>query len=90
MFELGVLVMAAVGVFWLIGGLLKLTFGFVGALFGGLFALFAAGLVGLLVLPIVLFALLPLLMPVLFVAAVVWLVVHASRSHAEPPRPAQG
>lgn len=90
MLELGLLAFFAVGVFWLIGGLFKLTFGFVGALFGGLFALFAVGLAGLLVLPIVLFALLPLLMPVLFVAAVVWLVVHASRSHAEPPRPAQG
>jgi hypothetical protein len=51
---------------------------------GGLFGLFALGAAALLVLPIVLFALLPLLLPALFVAGLVWLIVHASR-----PRPSQ-
>ena len=94
MFELGVLVMAAVGVFWLfgalIGGFFKLTFGLIGALFGGLIGLFTVGLVALLVLPIVVFALLPLLMPALGIAALIWLIVHASHPHHEAPQPAPG
>lgn len=94
MLELGMLVLIVVGACWLfgavIGGLFKLTFGLLGALFGGLFGLFAVGLAAMLVLPIVFFALLPLLLPALCIAALVWVVVHASRSHPEPPRPAQG
>lgn len=94
MFELGIVVAAVVGVFWLfgalVGGLFKLTFGLIGALLGGLIGLFTVGLVALLVLPIVVFALLPLLMPALGIAALVWLIVHASRPHHEPPQPARG
>ncbi|MGH8113450.1 MAG: hypothetical protein ACREPS_00135 [Rhodanobacteraceae bacterium] len=94
MFGLGVLLVIVFGAFWLfaalIGGLFKLTFGIIGALFGGLFGLFALSIVALLVLPIVFFALLPLLMPVLFIAGLVWLIVHASRTHPEPPSHAQG
>ena len=89
MLELGIVVACVVGACWLfgalLGGLFKLTFGFFGLLFGGLFGLFTLGLVALLVVPIVLLAMLPLLMPALFVAAVVWLIVHASRS--TPPAP---
>ena len=89
MFELGILVLVAVGVCWfagaLIAGLFKLTFGLIGALFGGVFALFAVGMVALLVVPIVLFALLPLLLPALCIAALVWLIVRASRPHDPAP-----
>lgn len=63
----------------LLAGLFKLTFG----LLGGLVGFFAVGLVALLVVPIVLFALLPFWLPVLFIAGIVWLIVHASR--APPP-----
>ncbi|HEX5353075.1 MAG TPA: hypothetical protein VFW60_03250 [Rhodanobacteraceae bacterium] len=88
MFELGVLILVAFGAFWLFGALLvgvfKLTLGFFGALFGGVFALFAVGIAALLVLPIVFFAMLPVLVPVACVAALVWLIVRASR----PDRPA--
>ncbi|MGH8216210.1 MAG: hypothetical protein ACREPZ_11025 [Rhodanobacteraceae bacterium] len=94
MFELGVLLLVGFGAFWLfaalIVGVFKLTFGLLGAIFGGLFGMFAIAIVGLLVLPIVLFALLPVLMPLLFVAGLVWLIVHASRTPSEPPQHAQG
>lgn len=89
MLELGVVVLAVAGVCWLfgalIGGLFKLVFGLAGALLGGLFVLLAAGLAALFVIPVVLFALLPLLAPVLCVAALVWLAVRVSRpSHPAP------
>ena len=94
MIELGVLLVVVFGAFWLfaalIGGLFKLAFGIIGALVGGLFGLFALGIVALLVLPIVFFALLPLLMPALFIAGLVWLIVHASRTHPESPTHAEG
>lgn len=90
MLELGLLVLVAAGVLWLCGalvvGVFKLTFGLLGAIFGGLFGFLALGVVALLVLPIVVLALLPLLLPALCVAALVWLIVHASRSH-QPPQP---
>ncbi|HET7163364.1 MAG TPA: hypothetical protein VFI32_11930 [Rhodanobacteraceae bacterium] len=83
MFELGILVLVVVGACWLFGaliaGLFKLTFGLIGALFGGLFGLFFVGLAALLVVPIVLLALLPLMLPALCIAALVWLIVRASR-----------
>ncbi|TAN03944.1 MAG: hypothetical protein EPN36_11085 [Rhodanobacteraceae bacterium] len=89
MLELGIVAFFVFGACWLFGallaGLLKLTFGFFGVLFGGLFGLFTFGLVALLVVPIVLLALLPLLMPALCVAVVVWLIVHASRSNPATP-----
>lgn len=88
MFELGILVLVAVGACWLFGalivGLFKLTFGLIAALFGGLFGLFFVGLAALLVVPIVLLALLPLALPALCIVALVWLIVRASR----PPDPA--
>lgn len=94
MLELGIVILAVVGAFWLFGalivGLFKLTFGLLGAVFGGLFGLFALSIAALLVLPIVFFALLPLLMPVLFIVGLVWLIVHASRTHPEPPPHPQG
>lgn len=94
MLKLGVLLVVVFGAFWLfaalIGGLFKLTFGIIGALLGGLFGLFVLSMAALLVLPIVFFALLPLLMPVLFIAGLVWLIVRASRTRTEPPRHAQG
>lgn len=94
MFELGVLLLVAFGALWLFGaliaGLFKLTFGLLGAIFGGLFGVFALAIVGLLVMPIILFALLPVAVPVLCVVGLVWLIVHASRPHAEPPQPPQG
>lgn len=88
MLKLGMLVALVVGACWffgaLVGGLFKLTFGLFGVLLGGLFSVFALGVSALLVVPIVLFALLPLLLPVLGIAAVVWLIVHASRAQHEP------
>ncbi|HJR13174.1 MAG TPA: hypothetical protein VJ833_04670 [Rhodanobacteraceae bacterium] len=89
MFELGILVLVVVGACWLFGalvaGLFKLTFGLIGALVGGLFGLFFVGLAALLVVPIVLFALLPLMLPALCIAALVWLVVRASRPAQPTP-----
>jgi len=92
MFELGILVLVVVGACWLFGalvaGLFKLTFGLIGALFGGLFGLFFVGLAAVLVVPIVLFALfalLPLMLPALCIAALVWLIVRASRPHDPAP-----
>lgn len=94
MLEFGLLVLVVGGVLWLSGalivGVFKLTFGLLGALFGGLFGLFALAAAALLVLPIVVFALLPLLLPALCIAALVWLIVHASRTHHEPPRSPHG
>jgi hypothetical protein len=93
MLELGIVILAVVGACWffgaLIGGLFKLAFGLVGVIFGGLFGLIVLSFVALMVLPIVFFALLPLLMPALFIVGLVWLIVHASRTHPAPP-PKQG
>jgi hypothetical protein len=93
MLELGIVILAVVGAFWffgaLIAGLFKLTFGIIGVVFGGLFGLLALSIAALLVLPLVFFALLPMLMPVLFIVGLVWLIVHASRTHPAPP-PKQG
>ena len=93
MIELGLLVafvgLISFSMFWLfavlIGGLFKLTFGLLGALFGGMFALFGIGLAALVVVPILAIALLPLLIPALGLALLVWLIVHATRK----PAPAQ-
>lgn len=94
MLEFGLLVLVVGGALWLSGalivGVFKLTFGLLGALFGGLFGLFALATAALLVLPIVVFALLPLLLPALCVAGLVWLIVHASRTHHEPLHTSQG
>ncbi len=94
MFKLGVVLVAVAAAFWLfaalLGGLFKLTFGFFGALFGSMLGMAALGMVALLVVPIVLFALLPLWMPVLLVIAVIWLIVRAGRADNVPAQPAQG
>jgi hypothetical protein len=87
MFEIAVVLLAVLGAVWLFGALVvgafKLTFGLLGVIFGGLFALAIAALV---VVPVVLFAMLPVLLPVLCVVGLVWLNVHASRPHAGPPQ----
>lgn len=92
MIELGLLILVAfVGAFWLMavlfGGLLKLTLGLLGALFGGMFAMFGIGLAALVIVPILALALLPLLIPALGLALLVWVIVHATRKPA--PAPAQ-
>lgn len=88
MFELGLLMLAACGAVLLfgtlIGGLFKLTFGLIVAIFGGLFGMFAVGLALLVVVPLVLLAMLPMLVPVLCTALLVWLIVRASRTHPAP------
>lgn len=82
MLKLGVVIAAVVAACWLgaalLGGLFKLAFGLVGVVFGGLAGLFAVGVVGMVVASLVMLALLPLLLPVLFVAGLVWLIVHAA------------
>lgn len=89
MLEFGLLALLVVGACCLfgalIGGFFKLVLGTIGVVTGGLFGLLFGGLFGLLVVPIVLFVLLPLMAPVLFVVGLVWLIVHASRS--TPPAP---
>src|SRR5690242_6748689 len=92
MIELGLLVPGVcIGAFWLlaalIGRLFKLTFGRLGALFGGMFALFGIGLAALVVVPILALALLPLLIPALGLALLVWLIVHATRKPVPAPAP---
>lgn len=85
MVGLGIVLLAVCGGLWfcgaLIAGLFKLTFGLLGGLLAGVFGMFAVGLVMLLVLPIVFFALLPLWLPVLFLGGLVWLIVRASHPH---------
>lgn len=87
MIGFGVLMLMVVGAVWLcgalVGGLFKLAFGLVGALAGGVFAMIAIGFAMLFVLPVVILVLLPLLLPALGIAALVWVIVRASRSH--PP-----
>jgi hypothetical protein len=97
MIELGLLALVVFfGAFWLlaalIGGLFKLVFGFFGvmlgafgALFGGVFALFGIGAAALVIVPILVFALLPLLVPALCLGLLVWVIVHASRRPAPAP-----
>lgn len=94
MIELGLLGLAAViGVFFLfaavIGAMFKLAFGLFGAMFGvfgallgGMFSLFGLGIAALVIVPVFFALLLPMLLPVLFLAGIVWLVVHASRKSA--------
>ncbi|WHZ18159.1 MAG: hypothetical protein OJF55_000308 [Rhodanobacteraceae bacterium] len=88
MLELGVLVAFVVGACWLfgalVGGLFKLTFGLFGALFGAVFGLFGLAIAALFALPILFLVMLPLTLPALCVAALVWLIVRASR----PAQPA--
>lgn len=89
MLKLGVVIAAVVGACWLgtvlLGGLFKLAFGLVGIAFGGVAGLFAVGLVGVVVASLVMMALLPLLLPVLFVAGLVWLAVRAAHPRDQVP-----
>ncbi|MEO6968008.1 MAG: hypothetical protein ABI132_06090 [Rhodanobacteraceae bacterium] len=95
MIELGLLGLLGVfGLFWLfaalIGAVFKLTFGLIGAvfgtfgaIFGGFFAVLGIGMAALVLVPAMLFALLPLVIPVLLIGGVVWLIVRAARpAHA--------
>jgi len=94
MIEFGLLALVVfIGAFWLIaaliGAVFKLTFGLLGALFGafgalfgGVFALFGIGIAALVILPLLALALIPLLIPALGLALLVWLIVHATRKPA--------
>lgn len=98
MIELGLLGLFAIfAVFWLfavlIGAVFKLIFGLIGAvfgafgaIFGGFFAVLGIGIGALVVVPVALFALLPLALPVLFLASMVWLIVRAARPAPAPVR----
>ncbi|MEO7149491.1 MAG: hypothetical protein ABIY40_06115 [Rhodanobacteraceae bacterium] len=98
MIELGLLGLLVVfGVFWLfaalIGAVFKLIFGLIGgffgvfgAIFGGFFAVLGIGIGALVVVPIVLFALLPLALPVLILAGLIWLIVRTARPAPAPIR----
>lgn len=89
MLKLGVVIAAVVAACWfgaaLLGGLFKLTFGLLGVVFGGLAGLFAVGVTGVIVASLVVLALLPLWLPVLFVAGLVWLVVRAAQPRGQVP-----
>lgn len=89
MLKLGVVIAAVVAACWfgaaLLGALFKLTFGLLGVVFGGLAGLFAVGVTGVIVASLVMLALLPLWLPVLFVAGLVWLVVHAAQPRNRVP-----
>ncbi|MGH8213804.1 MAG: hypothetical protein ACREPP_11315 [Rhodanobacteraceae bacterium] len=97
MIELGLLGLAVViGAFWLmaalIGGVFKLVLGLFGAIFGafgallgGMFSILGAGIVALVVLPILALLLLPVLLPVLLLGGFVWLVVHLARRPSPEP-----
>lgn len=85
MFVLSVIVMTVLAL-WLVGSLVGLLFKCVFAVVGGVFGLLGAafgllfgGLALLIAAPVVLLALLPLCLPVLLLAALVWLVVRAGR-----------
>ncbi len=78
MFVLSVIVMTVLAV-WLVGSLIGLVFKFTFAIVGGVLGVVFSGLALLLAAPFVLLALLPVFLPVLLLAALVWLVVRASR-----------
>lgn len=87
MIELGLLILVAMaGVFWLmaalIGAAFKLTFGLLGVMFGGVFALFGIGVAALVLLPLLAIMLIPLLIPALGLALLIWLIIHLTRGSA--------
>lgn len=96
MFGFFVLLMVLLA-FWIVGSLIgavfKLVFGLIGGVFsmlGGLIGLLIGGVVLLAVMPVIALALLPLWLPLLFVATVIWLIVRAaSRPTAPPATPAR-
>ncbi len=79
------LVVLAVGfwlVFALLGAVLKLVFGIIGGVFslvGGILGAIVGGVLMLLVAPVVALALLPVLLPVAFLAFIVWAIARSSR-----------
>ena len=85
MFVLSVIVMSVLGL-WLVGSLIGLVFKFTFAIVGGVLGAVGA-LLGvvlgafalLLAAPFVLLALLPVFLPVLLLAALVWLAFRAAR-----------
>ncbi|NII09748.1 hypothetical protein [Oleiagrimonas sp. C23AA] len=88
MFEL-MIIFAVLAGFWLLGSVLalafKLVFGLIGGVFsllGGAIGLLVGALALLVVLPLMAFALLPLLLPLLAVGVVVWALVRAARRPA--------
>ncbi|TBR40501.1 MULTISPECIES: hypothetical protein [Dyella] len=88
MFTLSILLVVCFGL-WLtaavIGAVFKVTFALIGGIFsiiGAAFGLLFGGLALLLIAPIVLFSLLPVLLPLALVIGVVWLIARASRHHA--------
>jgi hypothetical protein len=92
MFAISVLLMLVVGL-WLsvamIGLVFKLTFALVGGLFsvvGAVLGLLFGGLALLIAAPIVALALLPICLPVILLAAVVWAIVRIARgpAHSAP------
>lgn len=78
MFVLSVIVMTVLAL-WLAGSLIGLVFKCVFGIIGAAFGLLFGGLALLIAAPFVLLALLPLFLPVLLLAGLVWLVVHAGR-----------
>lgn len=89
MFVMSVLLMLVLGV-WLavamIGLVFKLTFGLIGVLFsliGAVLGVVFGGIALLIVAPIVALALLPLCLPVIVLAAVIWAIVRLARGPAQ-------
>lgn len=90
MIAMSVLLMVVFGI-WLgavtIGLMFKLVFALVGGLFsmvGALLGMFFGGIALLIAVPIVALALLPVCLPVIVLAAVVWAIVRAARGPAQP------
>ncbi|WP_049623819.1 hypothetical protein [Frateuria defendens] len=89
MIELMVGIALLVGGLWLaaavVGLAFKLAFALIGGLFGlvsGLFGLVLGGVALLIAAPLVLLVLLPLWLPVLLLAALVWAIARAARGPA--------
>jgi hypothetical protein len=89
MFAMSVLLMLVLGV-WLavatIGLVFKLTFGLIGVLFslvGAVLGVVLGGIALLVAAPLVALALLPLCLPVIVLAAIVWAIVRIARGPAQ-------
>jgi len=90
MIAMSVLLMLVVGI-WLavatIGLVFKLTFTLIGGLFsvvGALLGIVFGGIALLVAAPIVALALLPLCLPVIVLAAIIWAIVRLARGPAHP------
>jgi hypothetical protein len=91
MIAIGMLVMV-VATLWLvvaaIGFVFKLAFAIIGGVFsviGALLGLVIGAVVLLCIAPLIILAMLPALLPLLFVVGAVWLIVHATRSTRATP-----